>query len=349
MSKFRVGITSDFLNAQGQVGIGDIGLGLLDADPLIEYEFFTPQQPYVTPEQVRGYDGIVAMGGRYTRETLRGNERLAVIGRFGVGYDTVDVAACTEASVILFNTPDGVRRPVASSIMALILALSLKMLPRHQRTQAGRAEEVKQMIGAGLVGKTLGSLGCGNIGRELFRLAAPFGMRHLAYDPFLRPEDVAALGVTLVDLQTLLVEADFLCINCPLQPDTLRLIGAQELALMKPTAYLINTARGPIVDTEALVRALRESRLAGAGLDVTDPEPLPPDHELLTIENVIVTSHRLCWTEQMVLALGGADMRGMIAVAHGQAPAAVVNKDVLLKPALQAKLERYRRLAEMAP
>jgi phosphoglycerate dehydrogenase-like enzyme len=346
MAKFRVGITSDFLNAGGQVAIGDIGLGLLDADPLIEYEFFTPQQPYVTPEQIRDYDGIVAMGGRYTRETLRGNERLAVIGRFGVGYDTVDLAACTEASVILFNTPDGVRRPVATSIMALILALSLRMLPRHQATQAGRADEVRQMIGTGLVGKTLGSVGCGNIGRELFRLAAPFGMRCLAYDPFIRAEDVATLGVGLVDLRTLLGESDFLCINCPLQPETYKLVGARELALMKPTAYLVNTARGPIVDTDALAEALREGRLAGAGLDVTDPEPLPPDHALFTLENVIVTSHRLCWTEQLVWGLGSADMQGMIAVAHGRAPASVVNKEVLVRSAMQAKLERYRRLAE---
>jgi len=196
------------------------------------------------------------------------------------------------------------------------------------------------------VGKTLGSVGCGNIGREMFRLAAPFGMRHLAYDPFIRAEDVAALGVSLVDLPTLLREADFLCINCPLQRETVKLVGAKELALMRPTTYLINTARGAIVDTEALVQALREGRLAGAGLDVTDPEPLPPEHPLLAMENVIVTSHRLCWTEQLVWGLGSADMQGMIAVARGQEPANVVNVDVLSSPALQAKLERYRRLAE---
>jgi len=146
-------------------------------------------------------------------------------------------------------------------------------------------------------------------------------------------------------METLLREADFLCINCPLMPSTYKLIGARELALMKPGACLVNTARGPIVDTEALVAALAAGRLAGAGLDVTDPEPLPPDHALFGMENVIVTSHRLCWTEQMVWGLGSADIQGMIAVARGQVPANVVNKDVLDRPALLAKLERYRRLA----
>ncbi len=346
--KFRVGITSDFLNAEGKVGIGDIGLGLLDADPRIEYEFFTPNQPEVTSDQIRDYDGIIALGGRYGRATFAGVERLTVLGRFGVGYDNVDTQACTDANVMLFITPEGVRRPVASAIIGLILALSLRMFPRHEYTRRGDAERARQMIGTGLVGRTLASVGCGNIAREMFRLAAPFEMRHLASDPYVRPEDVAALGVTLVDLDTLLGEADFLCINCPLQPSTRKLIGAKQIALMKPTAYLINTARGGIVDTEALVQALREGRLAGAGLDVTDPEPLPPDHALFTFENVIVTSHRLVWTDQLVSSLGRADMQGMIKVSRGEVPPNVVNREVLEKEGLRLKLERYRRLAEAA-
>lgn len=344
--KFRVGITSDFLNAEGKVGIGDIGLGLLDADPLIEYEFFTPKQPEVTPDQIQRYDGIIAMGGRYTRATFVGIERLTVLGRFGVGYDNVDTQACTDANVMLFITPEGVRRPVASSIIGLILALSLRMFPRHEYTRRGNAAQVRQMIGTGLVGRTLASVGCGNIAREMFRLAAPFEMRHLASDPYVRSEDVAALGVKLVDLDTLLGEADFLCINCPLQPSTYKLIGAKQFALMKPTAYLINTARGGIVDTDALVQALRDGRLAGAGLDVTDPEPLPPDHELFTFENVIVTSHRLAWTDQLVSSLGHTDMQGMIKVAHGEVPPHVVNTEVLQKEGLRRKLERYRQRAK---
>jgi len=345
---FRVGITSDFLDARGRVGIGDIGLGLLDAHPHVAYEFFAPNQPEVTPDQIRDYDGIIALGERYTTRTFAGAERLAVLGRFGVGYDAVDPAACTAANVMLFNTPDGVRRPVAASIIALMLALTMRMLPRHQYTQADRADEVGQMIGTGLVGKVLGSVGCGNIGREMFRLAAPFGLRFLAYDPYLRQERAAALGVQLVDLETLLRKADIVAINCPLSEGTYRLIGAPQLALMKRGAYLINTARGPIVDTDSLTAAMAEGRLAGAGLDVTDPEPLPADHPLLGMENVIVTSHRLCWTEQLVWALGTADMRGMIRTSCGRVPDDVVNREVLAREGLRAKLARYARLAREA-
>lgn len=345
---FRVGITSDFLNAQGRVGIGDIGLGLLDAEPHITYEFFTPNQPEVTPDQIRDYDGVITLGGRYTARSLHGVERLAVLGRFGVGYDTVDPAACTVADVMLFNTPAGVRRPVAAAIIGLMLALTTRLLPRHQYTQADRAGEARQMIGTGLVGKVLGSVGCGNIGREMFRLAAPFGLRFLAHDPYVRQERVAALGVRLVDLETLLSKAHILAINCPLSESTHHLIGAPQFALMKRGAYLINTARGPIVDTAALTAALREGRLAGAGLDVTDPEPLPADHELFGMDNVIVTSHRLCWTEQLVSALGTADMRGMIRTSRGRVPDNVVNREVLGREGLRNKLARYARLAREA-
>lgn len=342
---FRVGITSDFLDAQGRVGIGDIGLGLLDTDPHLSYEFFTPNQPEVTPDQIRDYDGIIAMGGRYTARSFQGVERLTVLGRFGVGYDTVDTAACTAADVMLFNTPAGVRRPVASSIIALMLALTMRLLPRHQYTQANRAGEVRQMIGSGLVGKVLGSVGCGNIGREMFRLTTPFGLRFLAYDPYLRPERVALLGVRLVDLETLLRQSDIVAINCPLSEGTHHLIGAPQLALMKRGAYLINTARGAIVDTAALTAAMAERRLAGAGLDVTDPEPLPADHPLFGMENVIITSHRLCWTEQLVHALGTADMRGMLRASRGRVPDNVVNREVLEREGLRNKLARYARLA----
>jgi len=347
--RFRIGITSDFLDAEGKIGVGDIGLGLLDAQPHIAYEFFTPHQPEITPEQIRDYDGIIALSPRITRASLAGSPRLAVIGRYGVGYDNVDAAACTDADVMLFITPDSVRRPVASTIIALLLALSLKMWPRFRRSMAGEGAELKHTLGTGLVGRTLGSVGIGNIGKEMFRLAAPFDMLHLAYDPYVRPEEVAPLRVELVDLETLLRVSDFVCINCPLTPGTRRLIAAPQLAMMKPTAYLINTARGGIVDTDALTAALCEGRLAGAGLDVTDPEPLPKGHALYTMDNVIITSHSLCRTDQMVAHQGRLDMEGMIAVSQGLAPPHVVNQDVLQRPGLLAKLERLKALCAGGP
>lgn len=344
--KFQVGISSLLLDARGELAFGDIGLGLLDADPLVQYRFFTPHTPEVTPDQLAGFDGVVAAWERYTSASLAGNPRLAVIGRFGVGYDTVDVEACNEADVMLFLSPQGVQRPVASAIIAMILALSLKLLPKIEYSRTGQPKEAKPLIGTGLVAKTLGSIGLGRIGSEMFRLAAPFGMGALAYDPLVGEADAAAAGVRLVELDTLLRTADFVCVNCPLTLATTRLIGRRELGLMKPSAFLVNTARGPIVDTTALVEALRERRLAGAGLDVTDPEPLPRDHELLAMDNVIVTSHRICWTDQMFLGNGIADVEGMIRVARGQVPAAVVNRSVLERPRLREKLRRFADLAE---
>jgi len=342
---FRVGLTSSFVTATGEPAFGDIGLGLLDDDPSVEYEFFTPNQPQVTPDQIARFDGIIALDGRYTRTTLAGNTRLAAIGRFGVGYDNVDVDACTDADVMLFITPDGVRRPMAASILALLLALSHRLIQKDRLSHTGDVARLSQAIGTGLVGRVLGSVGVGNIGRELFRLAAPLDMVGLVHDPYVSAADVATLGVRSVDFETLLRESDFLCVNCPLMPQTRGLIGAEQLRLMKPSAYLINTARGPIVDTAALTAALREGRLAGAGLDVTDPEPLPVDHELLAMDNVIVTSHRLGWTDQMMLGNGRATMEGMLAVAHGKPPANLVNRPVLDKPSLAAKLETHAAAA----
>ena len=204
-----------------------------------------------------------------TAATLAGpGRRLKIIARMGVGYDSIDVPACTANRIILTNTPDGVRRPVATSILLLILALSHKLLAKDAITRAGRWAETTKHMGDGLTGKIVGSLGMGNIGSELFRILAPLEMVHLACDPYVKPDDAAKLGVRLTDKDTVLRESDFVCINCPLTPETRHLVGDREFSLMKPTAYLINTARGPIVDEQAVLKALVERRIAGAALDV---------------------------------------------------------------------------------
>src|SRR5439155_15419837 len=184
------------------------------------------------------------------------------------------------AGVALTITPEGTRRPVAMTEMGLILALALKLPLKDRLVREGRAAEKIYHFGIGLTGRTLGSLGIGNIGSELFRITAPFGMRAIDTDTYADPAAAAALGVELVPMEQLLREADFLCINTPLNSETRGIIDAAALALMKPTAYLINTARGEIVQTPALTAVLQEGRLAGAGLVLTDPEPLPADHQL---------------------------------------------------------------------
>jgi phosphoglycerate dehydrogenase-like enzyme len=172
----------------------------------------------------------------------------------------------------------------------------------------------------------------------MFRLAAPLEMRHIAHDPYVPEEVAAASGVRLVDKETLLREADVLCVNCALTPETRHSIGAAALALMKPSAYLINTARGPIVDEAALVAALGAGRLRGAGLDIFEQEPLPLHSPLLAMENVLLAPHALAWTDELVLGNSMGDAHGLVRLARGEVPDAVVNRDVLERPGFQRKL-----------
>ena len=339
--EFRVGLTRDFLKPDVTLGFGDIGLGLLDGAPGLAREFLAEGGRELRPDQVRDYDALIVLAPRVTAATVAGAERLALIARFGVGYDSVDLDACTENGVLVTITPDGVRRPVATSIMAYLLALSHKLLYKDRLTRAGRWAEKLDYMGTGLTGRTLGTVGLGNIARDLFVLAKPFGMRHLAYDPYVTPEGAAAVGVELVDLETLLRTADFVSINCALTPETRGLIGAERLALMKDTAYLINTARGPIVDQAALTAALRERRIAGAGLDVFEQEPVDPQDPILTLDNVIVAPHGLAWTDELFLGNGRSACASVLAVAAGRVPRHVVNRAVVDTPRMQEKLRRW--------
>ena len=193
-------------------------------------------------------------------------------------------------------------------------------------------------MGLGLTGRTLGIIGLGNIGREIVRLARPLGMRHLAFDPYLSAADAATEGVEQVDLETLLRASDVVSINCALTPETHHLLNADRLALMKPTAYLINTARGPIVDQRALTDALEARRLAGAALDVFETEPIDPSDPLLRCDNVIVAPHAICWTDECFSAMGASACRSIVDVAAGRIPRFVVNREALDHPRVRARL-----------
>ena len=203
--------------------------------------------------------------------------------------------------------------------------------------------------GRGLVGRTLGSLGLGSIGREMFRLAAPLDMVHIAHDPFVGVHDAAALGVRLVDLPTLFRESDVLAVNCLLTQETRHLVSADMLRLMKATAFLINTARGPIIDQGALTEALLTGRLAGAGLDVFEEEPPDPDDPILRLDNVILAPHALCWTDQLAAGNGAADVAAVLAILEGRDPTNIVNKEVLETDAWRQRISLRRRQAGLSP
>jgi len=339
---FRIGFTRDFLNPDGSIGIGEIGLGLLEGRSDVEWEFLPERTRALTAEHLEGYDALGLLGARLPAEALEGNTRLAVVARYGVGYDTVDVPACTAHGVVLTITPDGVRRAMATSVITFMLALSHRLLEQDRATRAGEGWQRKlDLMGYGLDGKTLGLIGIGNIGGEVARLAQPFGLKIIACDPYAKPEVAAALGVELIDLDTLLATADIISIHCALTDETRGLVDTAKLARMKPTAFLINTARGPIVNQQALYEALVSGAIRGAAIDVYEQEPVDAAEPILQLENVIVTPHAIGWTDEWARITGQSAVGGMLAVAEGRVPNFVVNKEVLETALFQEKLSRF--------
>ena len=344
MSVFRVALSADFRKPDGSPSFPEFDLSPLEDRPDIDMFYLEPE-PEISASQLTEVDALILLTPRVGAASLTPNGRLAVVARFGVGYDNVDLAACSDHDVAVVITPDGVRRPVAVSILTFIFALSGKLFVKDALARRGPTGWAEKTVhnGVGLVGLTLGSVGMGNIGAEMFRLARPLDMRFIAHDPYADPALAAELGVTLTDLDTVFREADFVCVNCPLSDETHHLVDRERLELMKPTAFLVNTARGPIVDQAALTGVLRDGRIAGAGLDVFEQEPPDADDPLLTLDNVIVTPHALCWTDQLFAGSGAADVRAVMAVMGGRAPTGIVNRDVVDRPGWQTRLSGYAR------
>ncbi|HEY1886703.1 MAG TPA: NAD(P)-dependent oxidoreductase [Roseiarcus sp.] len=339
---FRVALSGDFRKPDGSPVYPDFDLEPLRQAPNVEFLYLEPRNP-VEADQLKDFDAVILLAHRFMKDSIHPNGRLAVVARFGVGYDTVDVEACTQAGIALVITPDGVRRPVAVSIITFILALGGKLMVKDQLTREAAAGFAKrgEHMGTGLVGRTLGSIGIGNIGAELFRLIRPFDMKLIAHDPYADPNLAAELGVELVGLEDVFRRSDFVSVSCPLTPETRHLVNADRLALMKPTAYFINTARGPIVDQKALTRALAERWIAGAGLDVLEKEPPDAEDPILKLDNVIFAPHALCWTDQCFAGNGAADVRAVLDVQHGREPRVVVNRDVLERTAWRNRLLEF--------
>jgi len=353
---FRVALTGDFLNEVGRPAYTESGFDLLAAAPYVRYHFLTEQAPRpgdagywqrfyaleVTADQVAGVDGLVVARPWVKRATFaRGAADLVVIGRWGAGYDKIDLEACTDNDVALFNAPLALNHSTASSALLFMLALAKRLPQQEKVTRQGRWDLQAAMLGSELQGRTLGIIGLGHSGQELVRLVAPFAMRVLTYSPHADPARAAELGARLTSLDEVLREADFVSLHCRLTEQTHRLLGAAQLALLKPTAYFVNVARGELVDQAALVEALRQGRIAGAALDVFEVEPPPPDDPLFTLDNVILTPHWSASTRDVWEAIGRAMAEGMLRAARGLVPAHVVNPAVLNRPGFRAKLARF--------
>lgn len=353
---FRVALTGDFLDDTGAVAYGDIGLSLWESVPFLHHHFLREQVPQkddsgywsrfyslrVQPEHIAGVNGLVVLRPWVQRDTFAdGAGDLVVIGRSGAGYDKIDVAACTEHEVALFNAPLALNHPTASAALLLMLALAKRLRAQEKITREGRWDLQASVMGEEIQGRTLGIIGLGHSGRELVRLVRPFQMRILAYSPHADPAQAAQLGIQLTSLEDLLRQADFVSLHARLTGSNRHMLGPKELTLLKPTAYLINVARGALIDQAALIDALRAGRFAGAGLDVFEVEPPPPDDPLFGLDNVIVTPHWLASTRDVWQATGQAMALGMLRVARGQLPDNIVNPEVLQRPGFRAKLARF--------
>lgn len=343
MEKFRVGFSNDFLDKHGHLVFPDIGLALFEKATGLTHDFISEYRGEYVPEQLLPYDVVISLKPRFTAASLEGIERLCAIGRCGVGYDNVDLAACTERDIAVFITPDAVVRPVAESIVLFVLALSHNLVLKDRAVRQGRWAESTSRLGRQPEDRVVGTVGLGNIASEAIRLLRPFGVKKfLAFDPYVKLERAQELGVDLVSLDDLLGSSDYVLINCALTPETRGLIGEREMSLMKADAVLINTARGPIVNQQALIVALTAGKLGGAGLDVFEQEPLDSASPLTSLDNVILTSHSVAWTSELFRAMGRTDCEGALAIWRGEVPKSVVNREVLERPGFNKKLEKYR-------
>lgn len=337
--QFRVGFSADFLDEKGELVFPDIGLSLLGDSPHLAYEFLNEYRSEYVPAQLQDFDVLISLKPRVTADSLKGVDRLCAIGRCGVGYDNVDLAACTERDIAVYITPTAVIRPVAESIVLQVLALSHNLVLKDRWVRQGKWVESTRTLGREPRDRIVGTIGLGNIASEAIRLLRPFGVaRFLAFDPYAPTGKAQEVGAEICDLSTVLRESDYLLINCALTNETRGLIGAREFGLIKQGAFLINTARGPIVQQSALIDALKGGRLRGAALDVFEKEPLEMDSPLLAMDNVILTSHSVAWTVELFRDMGRMDCEGALAVQRGEPPPHVVNPDVLLHPRFLEKL-----------
>ena len=323
--RFRVGLTHDLLTPGGEPSFGPGPLALLEADPRIEWEYLPQALDHITPDIMARYDGLYLNSPRVSAASVaRADRRVRIVARHGVGYDSVDVRALAAQGVIVTNTPVAVRRPVAVAALTFIFALAGRLIEKDRLTRSGRWHERTGHMGLGLTTRTLGVIGAGGIGRELLALARPFGWKMLVADPYVEPAALSALGAACMPLEHLLRDADFVVATVLLNDETHHLMNAARFAQMKRSAYFINLSRGPIVDEPALIAALQQGTIAGAGLDVFEQEPVARDNPLLTMDNVLVTPHALCWTDECFDAIAREGLQCIADFANGRTPKSVV-------------------------
>ncbi len=356
MTDFKLALTGDLLDIDGNIDHIGSGLSQLDSVPYIQYHYLRDLGPshddpdywnryyhlLITPEHIADVHGIYVVRPWIKESTFaNGAENLTVVSRAGAGYDKLDIQACTDNDVAVFNAPDALTHSTASSALLLMLALAKRLPAQDKATREGRWDRQSEIKGEEIQFKTLGIVGLGRSGREMARLVAPFEMNIIAYSPRADPEDAARLGVKLVSMEEVFSQSDYVSIHSSLRPDTRGMIKREHLELMQPHAYFVNIARGELVDQVALTEILQQGRIAGAGLDVFEEEPLPVSDPLIQLDNVILTPHWLPATVDAGRSIVSAALSGIFKAAKGEQPDNVINTEVLDRPGFRAKLARF--------
>ncbi|MCD1146637.1 C-terminal binding protein [Peptoniphilus sp. KCTC 25270] len=277
-------------------------------------------------------DGIVVADKKINGDRIEGLKNCKVIVRQGIGFDSIDIEAAKKKGIVVSNIPDYSIEEVSEFTVALLLAVMRHVVDYNNHTRAGLwdIQSVHEKSGFPPMRRsstqTLGIVGMGRIAKLVAKKAKNFGFNMISYDPYVKQESVDDLGVKMVEFDTLIKESDFITLNLPLNKDTYHCIDRGVFEKMKPTSYLINTGRGPLVDEEALLWALENKKIAGAAIDVTETEPLEKEHPLFQCENLIVTPHAAFFTEDSFIELRERALKEAIRVINGEEPLTQVNK-----------------------
>jgi D-3-phosphoglycerate dehydrogenase len=284
-------------------------------------------------------DGLLNQYALLTRRVLENLPRCKVVSRYGVGVDSVDLKTATDLGIIVANVPDYCMDEVSNQTLSMILTLTRKTVFFDQEVKSGRWDFRRGIPIHRTKGKTLGLIGCGKIGLEVAKKISGFGVKAISFDPYLKesPE-----GIKLTDLDTVLMESDFISIHCPLNDSTRHLIGDHEFKKMEKKPIVINTSRGPIIDEKALIKALAEGQISGAGLDVLEKEPPDPENPLLKMNNVILSPHVSFYSVESISELKRRTAKNVSDILRGRWPISVVNSKVIGKTraSIQSSLDQ---------
>lgn len=304
------------------------GLKVFESASDVEVVMVTSDQPLEAV--ARDTNGILAGLSMFDRRFIENAPNLKIIAKHGVGYDNIDVAAATKRKIPVAVTPYANSLSVAEYTVGLMLALSKKFFPSNLSLKQGAFREMKAFTGLDLWGKTVGVIGVGRIGSEVVRICRlAFNMTVMAYDPYLSDAYITNTGAQRTDrLDDLLKRSDYVTVHCPLTPETKDLLNEKELRMMKKSAYLLNTARGGIINEQALVKALNKGRPAGAAIDATIEEPPNPNHPLLIHEKILVTPHIAANSDEAMSRMATMAAEEILRVLNGQRPMNIVNPEI---------------------